>query len=67
MKYQSVISYGIASFLENADDKQKALSMIMNQYSDKLTQFSENKTRNTAVIKIEIASMTGKQSGYKIR
>lgn len=65
MKYQSVIGFGKAFFLENPDDKRKALNIIMNQYSDRPFQFPENAIRGTAVIKIEIASMTGKESGFK--
>jgi nitroimidazol reductase NimA-like FMN-containing flavoprotein (pyridoxamine 5'-phosphate oxidase superfamily) len=64
MKYQSVIGFGKASFLEGLDEKRKALDTIMNQYSDQPFQFPENVLNGTAVIKIEIASMTGKQSGF---
>ncbi len=64
VKYQSVIGFGKASFLEGLDEKRKALDTIMNQYSDKPFQFPENVLNGTTVIKIEIASMTGKQSGF---
>ncbi len=64
MKYQSVIGFGKASFLKNLDEKQKALSIIMRQYSDRAFQFPEKVINGTAVIKIEIDSMTGKQSGF---
>lgn len=64
IKYQSVIGYGRASFIEGLDEKRKALDAIMNQYSDKPFQFPENVLNRTSVIKIEIASMTGKQSGF---
>lgn len=64
MKYQSVIGFGKAFFLEDPQDKRKALNIIMNQYSDRPSQFSEKAISATAVIKIEIASMTGKQSGF---
>jgi nitroimidazol reductase NimA-like FMN-containing flavoprotein (pyridoxamine 5'-phosphate oxidase superfamily) len=65
VKYQSVIGFGKASFLEDPDDKRKALAIIMNHYSDGPWQFPENAINGTAVIKIEIESMTGKQSGFK--
>lgn len=64
MKYQSVIGFGKASFLKDLDEKRKALNIIMSQYSDQPFQFPENALNGTAVIKIEIASMTGKQSGF---
>ena len=64
MKYQSVIGFGKAVFIESSDEKRKALSLIMAQYSDRLSQFPENMLKATAVIKVEIESMTGKQSGF---
>jgi hypothetical protein len=36
----------------------------MAQYSDKQFEFPENRLKAMAVIKIEIGSMTGKQSGF---
>jgi len=65
MKYQSVIGFGKGSFLEEPEDKKRALNIIMNQYSGRTFQFPENVVNGVAVIKIEIASMTGKQSGFK--
>ncbi|MBW2367699.1 MAG: pyridoxamine 5'-phosphate oxidase family protein, partial [Deltaproteobacteria bacterium] len=65
MQYQSVIGFGKASFIVDPMDKRKALYIIMNQYSDRPVQFPENAVSVTAVIKIEITSMTGKQSGFK--
>ncbi len=64
MKYQSVIGFGKALFIEGSEEKRKALSIIMAQYTDRLFQFPENKLKATAVIKVEIESMTGKQSGF---
>lgn len=64
MKYQSVIGFGKAVFVESSDEKRKALSVIMAQYSDRLFQFPENMLKATAVIKVEIENMTGKQSGF---
>ena len=62
IKYQSVIGFGKASFVDDPDQKQKALNVIMYQYSDGSFQFPESTIHKTAVIKIEITSMTGKQS-----
>ncbi len=62
MKYKSVIGFGKALFLKEPDKKQKALKIIMNQYSNKLFKFPEKSINSTMVIKIEIERMTGKQS-----
>ena len=63
MNYQSVIGFGKAVFVEDSDEKQKALTIIMAQYSEKRFEFPENKLKATTVIKVEVESMTGKQSG----
>jgi nitroimidazol reductase NimA-like FMN-containing flavoprotein (pyridoxamine 5'-phosphate oxidase superfamily) len=63
MTYQSVIGFGKAVFVENPDEKRKALAIIMAQYSDKKFEFPANKLKATAVIKIETESVTGMQSG----
>ncbi len=63
MKYQSVIGFGKASFLDDSEQKRNALNIIMNQYLGGPSQFSEKALNGTPVIKIEITSMTGKQSG----
>jgi len=63
-QYQSVIGFGKAVFIEGLDEKRKALGIIMGQYSDRIFQFPENKLKVTAVIKVEIDSITGKSSGF---
>ena len=62
MKYQSVIGFGKAVLLEDLDEKRKALNIIMSQYSDRTFQFNDATLKGTVVIKVEIESMTGKQS-----
>ena len=62
MKYKSVIGFGKAVFLEDLDEKRKALNIIMSQYSDRTFQFNDATLKGTVVIKVKIESMTGKQS-----
>lgn len=62
MKYQSVIGFGKAVLLEDLDEKRKALDIIMSQYSDRTFQFNDVTLKKIVVIKVEIESMTGKQS-----
>jgi nitroimidazol reductase NimA-like FMN-containing flavoprotein (pyridoxamine 5'-phosphate oxidase superfamily) len=62
MKYKSVIGFGKAVLLEDLDEKRKALNIIMSQYSDRTFQFNDATLKGTIVIKVEIESMTGKQS-----
>jgi len=63
MKYKSVIGSGKAVFVEDAESKRKALDIIMQNYSEGAFEYSEEAVKKTVVIKVEIESMTGKQSG----
>ena len=62
MKYRSVIGYGRASFVEDSEEKRKALDVIMAQYADGVFEYSEKVLGKALVIKVEIESMTGKKS-----
>lgn len=64
MAYQSVIAFGRASFVETLPEKKAALDIIMGQYSEAAHAMDEHAVRKTAVIRIDITEMTGKQSGY---
>lgn len=63
MKFQSVIGFGKALFIEEPEEKKKALDIIMRHYSDKSFQFPDKAVNGIAVIRIDISSMSGKRSG----
>ena len=60
--YQSVIGFGRASLVVDAADKMRALSLIMGQYSTRVFSFPPETVARTAVIKVSIERLTGKQS-----
>ena len=64
MKYQSVIGFGTATFVEDSEEKRKALDVIMAQYSNRQFEFPDNMVSATAIIRVDIEEMTGKQSGF---
>ena len=64
MRYRSVIGFGTTVFLHDPEQKRKALGIIMRQYSEKTFRFPDSWVERTAVVKVAIDSMTGKQSGY---
>jgi len=64
MKYRSVICYGTASFVDDDREKREALDIIMAHYATGSFEYIDKKLTDTIVIKIEIESITGKQSGY---
>ena len=65
MKYRSVIGFGRAFFIESSEEKRDALNIITNHYTSKdLHEYNEKLLKKSALIKIEIDTMTGKKSGY---
>lgn len=64
MKYRSVMAYGKVEFIESISDKAKAFDIIFAQYSDKIFKIPEVQLDRTAVLKIPLTRITGKQSGF---
>lgn len=61
--YKSLIGFGTASILEDLQEKIDALNVIMEHYSGKDSHEYEGHLLDlTAIIKIEIETMTGKRS-----
>ncbi|MFW6148812.1 MAG: pyridoxamine 5'-phosphate oxidase family protein [Atribacterota bacterium] len=65
MKYSSVIIFGKAEFLSDKDDKNKALSHIVQHYEqdvsrDKLN-IDESELNRVTVLKVRIEKITGKK------
>lgn len=63
MKYSSVIGYGKATFVDDIDSKREALEIILRHYCHTRVEIPLDATRNTAIIKVKIESITGKRSG----
>ena len=63
MNYRSVIGFGKGSLVENLEEKKKGLDVIMQQYSGRSYEYLQPEIENTVIIKVEIESMTGKESG----
>jgi nitroimidazol reductase NimA-like FMN-containing flavoprotein (pyridoxamine 5'-phosphate oxidase superfamily) len=64
VRYKSVIGYGTARLIEDIDSKIRALEIIMRQYSEQSFAYPEETVKKTAVIKVDIETVTGKMSGY---
>jgi len=64
MKYRSVIGVGRAYILESDEEKCHGLRLIMKHYSGDEFSFPKPKLDKTLVVKVNIRSITGKQSGY---
>ena len=64
MRYQSVVGFGKASMVEETAEKREALATIVAQYTKGSHSLTDLRLGATAVIKVAITSMTGKQSGF---
>lgn len=64
MRFQSVIGYGRASLVTDAEEKQRSLDVIVEHYSAQPLEYSSNLLDRLAIIKVDIDDMTGKKSGY---
>ena len=63
MKYRSVTGYGKISILQTEEEKADGLEVLMKQHTgNEEYEFEKNSLRETAVLRIEIESMTGKKS-----
>lgn len=64
MRYQSVIGFGEVEFIEDLEEKRKALQIIMQQYGDDLKMVEDVELSGITIFKLVVSSMTGKKSGY---
>jgi len=64
VRYRRVIGFGRAFLLDDFEEKRKALDIIIDHYSARRFQIPEKTINATAVIKVEIEKISGKQSGY---
>lgn len=63
MKYRSAIAFGKASFIDDPEEKRKALDIIMAHYSSEdAFEYSEKILEKTLIIRVDIEEISGKQS-----
>jgi nitroimidazol reductase NimA-like FMN-containing flavoprotein (pyridoxamine 5'-phosphate oxidase superfamily) len=62
-RYRSVIGVGRAHILEDEADKIHGLTVLMRQFGEKRSAVEFEKADRTAVVRIDIESITGKKSG----
>lgn len=62
--YESVIGFGQAEFVEDPDEKRRALDLIMARYAgDGVFSYDDDAIRKTTVLRVQITEMTGKRAG----
>ncbi|MBN1977940.1 MAG: pyridoxamine 5'-phosphate oxidase family protein [Anaerolineae bacterium] len=63
IKYRSVIGFGEASFVEEVEEKRRALDIIMRHYGGEPQDYPEATLAKTAVLRTEIQDATAKITG----
>jgi uncharacterized protein len=64
IKYRSVIGFGEASFVEEAQEKRRALDIIMRHYGGEPQDYPEATLEKTAIVCIEMQNAAAKIAGY---
>ena len=62
MKYESVIGFGRAFFIDSIEEKKEALDIIMAHYSNGSFDYELGELEKIILIRIDIDSITGKKS-----
>lgn len=62
VRFQSVVGHGPISLFESPEEKRQALDLFMAHYSGDDFSYPDKMIQATAVFKLEISSMTVKQS-----
>lgn len=63
MKAKSVICNGKVNFIEELDDKRKALDIIMRHYSGREFQYSEPAVKNVKIWEVPLDQVSAKEYG----
>jgi hypothetical protein len=64
VRYRSVIGFGRAFFVEDVEEKRRALDAIVAHYGGDPQNYPQATLRKMAVVRIEIHDATAKVSGY---
>jgi len=64
MKYRSVLASGKVEFIEDPDQKMKALNIIMKQYTQKDFRFNPPSIKEVCCWKVKIEKIEGRVYGY---
>jgi nitroimidazol reductase NimA-like FMN-containing flavoprotein (pyridoxamine 5'-phosphate oxidase superfamily) len=63
-KYQSVMGGGVAEFVDDENEKKIALDYLMHKFDKGPFEYQPQVLARTAIIKIKITEISGKQAGY---
>lgn len=64
MQYRSVLAYGKVEFIDDFDEKEKALKVIMKNYSEIDFTFNAPAVKDVLVFRMKIEKLHGRALGY---
>ncbi len=67
MNYKSIVADGKVEFVEDYDEKVKALNLIMGQYVDGEFAYNSPAVKQVAVFKVNLTNQKGKNFGRFVR
>lgn len=65
VKSKSVIAEGTIEFIDDFDEKVKAMNILMGQYSERSFNYNAPAIKNVGVFKLKIEKITAKEFGAK--
>jgi len=65
VKSKSVLVEGVAKMINEYEEKERCLTKLMAQYSDREFKFSAPSVRNVGIIKVQINNISAKEFGAK--
>lgn len=64
MRYRSVLAYGKVVFIEDHQEKIRALNIIMSNYSNRTFSYNDPAVRDVSTFKVVVERMDGRAYGY---
>ena len=59
--FRSAIAFGKARIVNRAEEKRRALQLLMEKYSGRSFEFSEREIERVAILEIRVEEVTGKR------
>jgi len=64
MRYRSVLAFGSVEFVDDYDQKEEALRIFMQNYSEMDFSFNEPAVKDILIFRVKIEKMDGRVLGY---
>lgn len=65
LHYRSVVGEGTVQFVEDVEEKRRALDALMSQHGGEGGEYPPESLARTTILRIDISALSGKQAGYQ--